>query len=252
MSNNNSNNNNGQIGLGGYGGSVNGGVSQVQLEKCTNQNIDKEMFKLFGQNNLMYDNGTTVLENEQRLGPGRYELDNMYGCGCTLDEARDLQLSQMGINFSGGKGWIGEQGCLVNNDSALREDLLTNKNYINQLPQRYNAGYFGKGEFDVNTDSIIKSGNLTSFGSKACNVLSGVTIDNYYLPMIPRLSKEVQNTKNIIQEDSSNMFGSPDPWVRGGLPSRDMYKIRDYNKRCNDFKNVNVNNTNTNNANVVN
>ena len=56
MSNINSNNNNGRVGLGGYGGPVNGGVSQVQLEKCTNQNIDKEMFQLFGQNNLKYDN----------------------------------------------------------------------------------------------------------------------------------------------------------------------------------------------------
>ena len=34
--NNNNNNNNSKIGLGGYGGSVNGGVSQLQVEKCTN------------------------------------------------------------------------------------------------------------------------------------------------------------------------------------------------------------------------
>ena len=33
-------------------------------------------------------------------------------------------------NFEGGKGWIGEKGCLVDVDSKLREseDKLTNKN----------------------------------------------------------------------------------------------------------------------------
>jgi len=244
--NNNINNNDGKMGLGGYGGSVNGGVSQIQLEKCTNQNIDKEMFQFFGQNNLKYDSGTTILENEQRLGPGRYELDNMYGCSCSLEEARDLQLSQPALNFNGGAGWIGEKGCLIANDSALRFDVLTNKNYRNQLPQRYNGGYFGKGNFNVDTETVIQSSNLTSFGDRSCNVLSGVTIDNQYTPMIPRLSKEVQNTKHIIPEDNSKA------WVRGGLPSRDIFKTLDYNKRCNDFKNNNNNINNNNNNNINN
>ena len=125
------------------------------------------------------------------------------------------------------KGWIGEQGCLVNNDSALREDLLTNKNYINQLPQRYNAGYFGKGEFDVNTDSIIKSGNLTSFGSKACNVLSGVSLlDHFYTPQVKKLRENVQNPIHIIPED--NM----DTWKQGGVSTRQLMRNMDYYNRC--------------------
>ena len=58
----------------------------------------------------------------------------MYGCGCELKDARAVQLSQPVINFEGGKGWIGEKGCLVDKDSELREDpnKLTNKKYIRQ------------------------------------------------------------------------------------------------------------------------
>ena len=150
---------------------------------------------------------------------------------------------------------MGEHGCLIDNDSALRSDLLTNKNYRNQLPQEYNAGFFGKGAFDVDTESVIQGGNLTSFGDKACNVLSGVSIGNYYTPMIPRLSKEVQNSIHIIPEDNSK------GWVRGGLNSRDIFKQLDYKQRCN-FKgnnnmnnnnnNMNNNNMNNNNSNTVN
>ena len=203
--------------------------SNYKLQSCENQDVDKSSFSLFNQTNLRYDGGTTTIDNEQRLGPGRRELDNTYGCECGLESARDLQLSQPAINFSAGVGWMGEGGCLIDNDSALRSDLLTNKNYRNQLPQKYNAGYFGKGAFDVDTESVIQGGNLTSFGDRACNVLSGVTIPNFFTPMIPRLSNEVQNTQHIIPEDNSK------GWVRGGIPSRDVYKLMDYNQRCDKF-----------------
>ena len=197
---------------------------------CVNQDINKADFQLFGQNSIMYDHNTSLIDVQQRLGPGRYKLDNMNGCKCELPEARDLQLSQPAINFSAGCGSIGEFGCIIDRNTALRDGVLTNKNYIHQLPQKYNAGFFGKGKYDPNVESVIQGGNLTSFGDRACNVLSGVTIPNFFTPMIPRLSKEVQNPIHIIPEDNS------EGWVRGGIPSRDVYKLMDYNMRCDEFK----------------
>ena len=93
--------------------------------------------------------------------------------------------------------------------------------------------YDKKGKYDPNVESVIQGGNLTSFGDRACNVLSGVTIPNFFTPMIPRLSNEVQNTQHIIPEDNS------EGWVRGGIPSRDVYKLMDYNKRCDKFNKSN-------------
>jgi len=212
----------------GYGGKLNH-FDTFEKKSCTKQNIIPEKFQLFGQNHLMYDKGTTEIEDQQRMGQGRYDLDNMYGCECGLTNARDLQLSQPAINFSAGYGSIGEAGCLIDTNTDLRDDILTNKNLINQLPQRYNAGYFGRGAFNVDTESVIQGSDLTSFGGKACNVLAGVSIPNFYTPMIPRLSKEVQNPIHLIPEDNSK------GWVRGGIPSRDVYKKLDYNKRCNNY-----------------
>ena len=201
-----------------------------KIENCLKQDINKEDFKLFGQERLIYDKGTELIDTQQQLGPGRYELDNMYGCNCLLPEARNLQLSQPAINFQAGYGSIGEHGCIVNENTFLRDSLLTNKKYINQLPSKYNAGFFGKGKFNPNVESVIQGGNLTNFGGKACNVLSGVTIPNYFLPMIPRLAEEVQNPIHLIPEDNN------EGWVRGGIPSRDVYKLMDYNQRCDEFK----------------
>lgn len=220
------------LGISGYGASIKSN-DEFKSKECVNSNIDKSTFQLFGQNNLMYDKGTTLIDTQQRLGPGRYELDNTNGCNCLLPEARDLQLSQLAINFNAGHGSIGEHGCIVDENTKLRDSLLTNKNYIYQLPQKYNAGFFGKGKYDPNVESVIQGGNLTSFGDRACNVLSGVTIPNFFLPMIPRLSKEVQNPIHIIPEDNSK------GWVRGGIPSRDVYKLMDYNQRCDQFKKSN-------------
>ena len=44
--------------------------------------------------------------------------------------------------------------------------------------------------------------------------------------MIPKLQDEVQNTVHIIPEDSMQS------WVRGGLPSRQMQRNKDYLRRC--------------------
>ena len=40
--------------------------------------------------------------------------------------------------------------------------------------------------------------------------------------MITRLEQEVQDTKNIIPEDSM------DSWIRGGLPSRQIVRNKEY------------------------
>ena len=218
------------IGINGYGADINANIVENKIGDCLNQNIKKSKFKLFGQNNLMYDKGTTLIDTQQRLGPGRYELDNTYGCNCGLPEARDLQLSQPVINFSAGYGSIGEKGCLVENDSQLRFSGLTNKKYINQFRNMQNQGFFGKGSYAVDTESILRDSQITRV-DRPCNVLSGSsTLPFSITPMIKKLENEVQDPKNIIPEDSM------ESWIRGGIPSRQIARNIDYLKRCNGKK----------------
>jgi len=209
----------------GYHGGFSSNVQVDQLQKCSTAEIDGS-FALEQKASLKSDEAVVNLETQQSIGPGSYHLDNMYGCDCGLTEARNLQLSQPSVNFNGGSGWMGENGCLIDNDTKVRFDELTNKKYINQLPHIHNQGFFGKGNYDVDTESIIRSSNITKV-DRPCNVLSGSSTLPYSLtPQIDRLSREVQNTRFIIPEDSM------ESWVRGGLPSRQIVRNMDYMKRC--------------------
>ena len=223
-------------GSAGYHGGIVGEVPEIQLQKCSDFKVDFDP-NLYKQAGIKHDPASARLDVHQSLGVGAYHLDNMYGCECGLKTARDIQISQPAISFDGGKGWMGEKGCLVDNDSELRFHDATQLRYINQLPNLNNAGFFGRGDHNVDDESIIQSGNITRV-DRPCNVLSGVTIDNLQpalFPMNDRLKSEVQNNIHIIPEDSMTS------WVRGGLPSRQIARNVDYINRCEDLKNNGIN-----------
>ena len=204
--------------------------SDKQLGECTTQDTSQQNnLKLFKQNILQEDAIQLSLEMMQSQGPGYYHMDNQYGCECGLKEAREIQTSQPGINFKGGCGWSGEKGCLVDIDSQLREnkDRLTNKRQIFQLTERLSltTPNLNKGFYDVDTESVIRPGDFTT-DQRPCGPLSGVTIGNFFTPMIPKLKEEVQDPIHIIPEDSKG------DWVRGGLPTREMVRNDDYMRRC--------------------
>jgi hypothetical protein len=213
----------------GYGSFADPNSSKREISSCTQQEANAKEFNLFTKASLLSDRVAVDLDIIQSQGAGYYTMENMFGCGCGLKDAREVQLSQPMINFDGGKGWIGEKGCLVDKDSELRngDDRLTNKRFIHQLTERSHltTGSLVKGYFDVDVESVIKPG-VNSGDDRSCNSLSGVSIGNYFTPMIPILQDEVQNPKHIIPEDSMQS------WVRGGLPSRQMQRNEDYLRRC--------------------
>jgi hypothetical protein len=216
----------------GYHGGIVSDVPEMQLQKCSDFKVDFDP-NLYKQAGIKHDPATARLDVHQSIGVGAYHLDNMYGCECGLKNAREIQISQPAINFDGGKGWMGEKGCLIENDSNLRFQDLTNLRFINQLPNLQNAGFYGKGDFHVDDETILQGSNITRV-DRPCNILSGVTIENLQpalFPMNNRLKSEVQDPKHIIPEDSMNS------WVRGGLPSRQIARNVDYINRCEDLRN---------------
>ena len=237
-------------------------LPSFNVQQCNLQeSVDPQLFK---QSRTLNDISTSRLDIHQSMAVGAYNLDNMYGCDCGLEKAREVQLSQPAINFKGGLGWIGEKGCLVDNDNKLRFSEQTNMNYIhqlpnlqtngffgkgeqkvdeesnffhsdltnlrfiNQLPNSQTNGFFGKGNYNVDNETILQSSNITKL-DRPCNVLSGVSIENLQpalFPMNDRLKSEVQDPKHIVPEDSMTS------WVRGGLPSRQIARNVDYINRC--------------------
>ena len=200
------------------------------VQDCQNANVSKkDTFQIFNKGSIHDDKLTVDLDNLQSQGPGLYHLDNQNGCECGLKEAREIQVSQPGIHLNGGFGWIAEKGCLIDNDTTLRQDKgkLTNNNEINQIVERLfiTTPNLKKGPYDVDVETTLINSDSTT-DQKPCDSLAGVSIGNYFTPMIPKLSKEVQDTKHIIPEDSMK------EWVRSGLPTRQMVRNVDYLRRC--------------------
>jgi hypothetical protein len=213
--------------LNGYYGPLSTNVTLNQLKSCSESQIDVSQFDLDIKTSLQSDPNTVTVNEKQSVGPFNYTSVNYHGCDCELEKARNLQLQQPMVNFKGGQGWMGENGCLIDKDSQLRFDTLTNLRYIHQLKTLKNQGYFGKGVYDVDSETIVREGDQTSV-DKPCNVFAGSSTLPYSItPMIPHLSDNVQDTKNLIQEDSNKA------WPRGGLPTRQIMRNNDYTKRCN-------------------
>ena len=222
----------------GYRAHANPESTDSKPSECLKQDSDNKEFNLYNKASIKSDPVAIDLDIIQSKGPGNYFLDNTFGCECELKDARDVQLSQVTVNFNGGLGWMGEKGCLIDTDTKLRqsEDTLTNKNYIHQLVERpqLTTGDLTRGFFDVDTESVIRPGIIAS-DDRSCNSLTGVTIGNYFTPMIPKLRDEVQNPIHIIPEN--NM----ESWIRGGLPSRQMQRNEYYLRRCQEKTHQNVN-----------
>jgi hypothetical protein len=167
-------------------------------------------------------------ETVQSVSQGAYTLQNFRSCECGAPGPKSVAFSQPNVNFQVPQGWSGENGCLIDNDSILRyEHKLTNLNTINTLYERpyLTVPYMGRGVPHPNEESALQPGESTTM-KRSCNTLAGVSIENFFTPLVDNLRNNVQNTKHIIPEDSS------ESWVRGGLSSRAMVRNFDYIQRC--------------------
>jgi len=187
---------------------------------------DDNNVALFAMNKLKYDQLNADLSTAQSMKVGAHELANFIPNDCGQLKAREIQTSQPGINFNAGHEG-GKNGCLIDQNSNLKFEELTDKNYINQLFERLTLTTpYIRGLYDVDVESALNPGEKTDI-KRPCNTLAGKSLlTHYYTPMIKKLREEVQNTDHIIPEDSKKT------WVRGGLPTRQIMRNIDYSKRC--------------------
>tara|TARA_B100000787_G_scaffold168445_1_gene157212 strand:- start:407 stop:1036 length:630 start_codon:yes stop_codon:yes gene_type:complete len=133
------------------------------------------------------------------------------------------------LNFDDGHGINAD---LI--DEEKREGKLNNfRGDANQLfPRAYlTIPYTGRGKYHVDIDSEIRSANMAG-DDRACNSLSGVTIDHQFTPLVPSLKETIQNTKHLIPEDSVA------DWFRGGVDTTQIRKDIDFFERCLDDEKV--------------
>lgn len=195
------------------------------MNNCTN--FKKNTFNIQGLTRLNEDTCYKNLRTKTISKSGKYNTRNFHSCNCEAPNVKELSLQHPSVYYRDGYGWGSVNGCNIDNDSKLRNAKnLTNERCINQLMTRpyLTTPYMGRGEGNVRVETKLLPGEDT-YQNKQCNTLAGVNIDRF-VPQIPCIRQEIQNTKNIIQEDSDRS------WVRGGQSSRQIIRDKDYLKQC--------------------
>ena len=117
------------------------------------------------------------------------------------------------------------KGKNINNSTILRNGDVESTEKKKELQTRVFIGapLMSRGQSVIqNTDlsSRLKFGEDTRT-SKSANALGSYSADNF-IPLVPSLAENVQNTDHII----------PTFWVRGGMSSRSVVRNIDYMKSC--------------------
>ena len=176
-------------------------------------------------NSTLLGNDKSAIEHatRQSAGPGNYSLATNNTYPCEAPAAATLAVTQPDIYFRDGYGWTSGNGCNIDNDSYFRlTDNLTNHRCIQQLNPRYALTTPYKGRGFINTGVVIE-GNNTHI-SKSCAQLDNIGVSRF-TPLIKNLRQNIQNPRHLIQEQVDS------DWVRGGIPSRQIIRNIDYNKK---------------------
>ena len=191
------------------------------------QNSISNKFNIQQLSKLNEDNCYKKVRTKTSQKSGIYHTSNFHDYICEAPTVLETSLQQPNIIHKDGYGWTSMNGCNIDNDSKLRNAKnLTNKRCINQLLERpfKTIPYMGRGMGNICIESKLLPSEDT-FQNKSCNNLSGIYIDRF-IPQIPCIRNTIQNPKNIIPEDNDKT------WVRGGQPSRQVIRNKNYLKKC--------------------
>jgi len=200
--------------------------TMIQQERnCIDKRDGSKKFNI-NYKAMSYDDKCFIdIDTRQSIGPGNYGVTNLFQCECLIPDVVKSATDNVCVPFTNG---YDVAACVVDDSSKLRIGLQKRFPKCNQqlFERPYKTvPYMGKGYLKVDEDSELKFAEDTKI-KKSSNTLSGISIGNYFTPLLGYLSENVQNPIHLIQE-------SVDPsWVRSGVPSRTLVIDSDYATRC--------------------
>ena len=160
--------------------------------------------------------------NVQNSEAATYMLNN-FRPACPMSNAVEFATSQPDVNFTG-SFQVGIGGCNIDQNSELSLTRLSRPKCRISLQERPFATvpYLGRGKSNPTLESQIQQGDLGS-NRKSVNPSSEICYSNYsQTPMIPSLQATVSNPANLVEGVAA------EGWIRGGLPSRELTRDKDY------------------------
>jgi hypothetical protein len=153
-----------------------------------------------------------------------YTLQNYFISNCDMSNAKALATSQPCINYS---GTMGSDICGSNIDDSsklLIGTIQTHPRCRIDLFQRPFATvpYLGRGSVDPLLESQIQQGEAVTNKRSVTRLTEKSHLKYHTTPLIPEVKQNIQNPNLMIESVAS------DGWIRGGLPSRELTRDRDY------------------------
>lgn len=167
------------------------------------------------------DECTYTQNNLLNSAHSSHTLFNPYNVDC--DAAMNFATKQPQM-FPKGTSHVGPRGCNVDDHSKLMKSTLTNPNLKVTLHERpyKTVPYLGRGNVDVGLENALRLGETLKEKKSAAQVGEVCQQDVNQFPMNKELRKSLADPRQLIEDDAA------EGWVRGGLPSRELYKNKSY------------------------
>ena len=174
------------------------------------------------------DDSCSISEKEvQNNNFGNYSVQSYFLQNCGMQKPINFATSQPNV-FYNGSHTVGLGGCNVDSDSNLRIGTIqTNPKCRISLQQRPFATvpFLGRGPSRPLEESKLQQGGFSG-DKKSCKNLTEKTL-RVNQDLVPSLKASIQNPANLCEGIAA------DGWIRGGLPSRELSRDKDYFAKCN-------------------
>ena len=170
------------------------------------------------------DNCCVDQKTIQNAGYANYTLQNYFINDCSMKKPIELATTQPGIFYNGGYN-VGAGGCNIDDSSKLQIGTIqTHPRCHIDLFQRPFATvpYLGRGSVNPVVESQIQQGEL-NINKRSVNNLSEKSYIKYSnTPLLPSVKNRLTNPAYSVEGVASN------GWIRGGIPSRELTRDKDY------------------------
>ena len=161
---------------------------------------------------------------KQNTSFGSYTTTNYFVQYCGLKQPIKFATQQPGVFVNGGFGNSGAGGCNIDVDSDMTIGTIQThpKARISLFERPFaTVPYLGRGPCRPVEESRLQQGDYIT-NKKSCNTISELEYENQYVPLIPSLKATITNPNNLVEGVAAK------GWIRGGLPSRELVRDRDY------------------------
>ena len=199
-------------------------MTSIESNKNCSKFNSNNKFVLDSQTNLKDDVCNETGDNVQNTNINNWVLSNYASCECNLDNVMEASLNNNGIIIKDGYG-VSE--CNVEKDTTLRVGNVERhyKSDLQLFPRPFlTTPSTIKGKYKSNLESKLISSIITNKHRQMQNVNQ----DNVYTPLVPNLSRNIQNPIHIIPEDVRN------DWPRGGISTTEFERFKDWKKTSTD------------------